>query len=312
MARPEISIITPAYNAEQFIADCIESACEQGVDDIEHIVVDDGSSDQTPAIVKEYDHIKYIRQSNSGANAARNNGISRAKGRYVKFLDADDYLIQGALVKQIEVANRLQPNEITYGRAKILTEATGMVTDAPRRVERSANPVANLIMNNIMTSLPLYPISCLESVAGFDDRMHANQEWHLNLKLAVSGYRFVDDGIPVYYCRRHDGPYRISNRPLELDRELKNLEFAHETIRELQDPEVLDAWSAYVWSAGRVFAGRGQHAEAALLFEKARKISPKRHIRFLSRKYRFLRMLLGPYMPDRLYYLLKNRRMRGG
>src|SRR5262245_45417951 len=85
-----VSVVIPAYNSGRFIADAIESVLAQGPLDMELLVVDDGSTDQTAEVVGRYgDAVTLIRQANAGAAVARNTGMRAARGRYVAFLDAD-------------------------------------------------------------------------------------------------------------------------------------------------------------------------------------------------------------------------------
>ena len=98
---PYISIIIPAYNAEEWIADALASCVSQQYDPVEIIIVDDGSTDNTYAIASRYMdtnvNLRVLRTANKGASAARNTGLSSAKGEYVLFLDADDVLADNAL-----------------------------------------------------------------------------------------------------------------------------------------------------------------------------------------------------------------------
>ncbi len=86
-----ISVIIPAFNADIYIAQCIESILCQSYKFLEIIVVDDGSTDKTVEVVEQYD-VKLIKQHNKGVSAARNRGIMEARGEYIHFMDADDYL----------------------------------------------------------------------------------------------------------------------------------------------------------------------------------------------------------------------------
>ncbi len=97
-----ISIIIPAFNAENYIKDALDSIISQSFNDYEIIVVNDGSSDKTTEIVKKYP-VKIIDQINSGASVARNNGLKAARGEYVFFMDADDSLKENVLEKMAEL-----------------------------------------------------------------------------------------------------------------------------------------------------------------------------------------------------------------
>ena len=88
---PTFSVIIPTFNRAEVLRDSIESVLRQSTNDVEVVVVDDGSSDETAAVLDEYRaNIIAIRQPNAGAAAARNRGIDVARGRYVAFLDSDD------------------------------------------------------------------------------------------------------------------------------------------------------------------------------------------------------------------------------
>lgn len=95
MSNIAVSVIIPVYNAEKYLRQCLDSICGQTLKDIEIICVDDGSTDSSPEILKEYqkkdDRVTVIRQENAGAGAARNRGLDVSKGRYLSFLDADDF-----------------------------------------------------------------------------------------------------------------------------------------------------------------------------------------------------------------------------
>lgn len=94
----KVSIILCAYNEEKYIKDAIESALKQTLKDIELIIVNDGSTDKTENIIKNYHdtRIKLINQKNKGLGASRNTGLNNVSGEYIMFLDADDYLVENA------------------------------------------------------------------------------------------------------------------------------------------------------------------------------------------------------------------------
>lgn len=102
---PEFSVVIPAYNYGRYLVRAVESVEAQRGPSYEIIVVDDGSTDETPEVAAGLGtRIEYIRQANAGVAAARNAGLEQARGRYVIFLDADDRMAEGALAAFHEIA----------------------------------------------------------------------------------------------------------------------------------------------------------------------------------------------------------------
>ena len=104
-----VSIIIPVYNVEKYLRECIQSAIEQTYNNIEVILVDDGSPDDCPQVCDEYaslDHrVRTVHQDNRGLSAARNTGLAAAKGEYIYFLDSDDFIREDAIQTLIEEAD---------------------------------------------------------------------------------------------------------------------------------------------------------------------------------------------------------------
>lgn len=129
-----VSIITPVYNSERFIKDTIESVLTQSYENWEMYLIDDCSSDQSVAIIRQYmaqdDRIHLIEHSdNRGAAVARNNGIIAAKGQYIAFVDSDDYWEQDKLAKQINFM-RDHDYAFTYTNFRLVNEAGEVIKEA--------------------------------------------------------------------------------------------------------------------------------------------------------------------------------------
>jgi glycosyltransferase involved in cell wall biosynthesis len=104
MATPLVSVVIPAYNAETFLAEAIDSVLAQGHDTLEVIVVDDGSTDGTAGVARGYGaRVRLLQQSNAGIGSARNTGVDAATGDLLAFLDADDVWTDGALDARLTV-----------------------------------------------------------------------------------------------------------------------------------------------------------------------------------------------------------------
>src|SRR5262249_57060076 len=108
--KPLVSILTPAYNAAEWIADTLESAVAQTWPRKEIIVVDDGSRDRTLSIAQRFVSrgVKVLSKANAGAAAARNTALSISHGDYIQWLDADDLLAPDKVASQIETTARLR------------------------------------------------------------------------------------------------------------------------------------------------------------------------------------------------------------
>ncbi len=119
MKAPLVSIIIPLYNGEKNVLSSLKSACQQTLQDIEIICVDDGSTDRTADIVYQYavedDRIRVIRQSNNGVFAARYRGVQEAVGEYIMFIDQDDALAPEAAEKLLLEAGKRQADLIEFG-----------------------------------------------------------------------------------------------------------------------------------------------------------------------------------------------------
>ena len=99
---PKVTVIIPTYNRVSFLVEAINSVLEQSFPDYELIVVDDGSTDGTAQMIKEYAEVRYYFQQNRGVSAARNLGIKQAKGELISFLDSDDLWLKDKLVRQVD------------------------------------------------------------------------------------------------------------------------------------------------------------------------------------------------------------------
>ena len=138
MSQPVVSIVIPAFNpsAEQ-LKRCMESVLRQSYQEIEVLLVDDGSMPQAAAAIQEWEsrdeRVKVERQSNSGVGSARNHGISLAHGKYICFVDADDYVADYWLEKTVEIAED-NDADIVYGRVCMVD----VMPEQPLQMEATA------------------------------------------------------------------------------------------------------------------------------------------------------------------------------
>lgn len=113
--RPLISIVIPAYNAEAYVGEALESVFVQDYRPLEVIVVDDGSTDRTADLVRTYDDVHYLYQENAGIAGAMNTGYQRATGDYIASLDADDIWMPNKLARQIQAFEEDPELDVVFG-----------------------------------------------------------------------------------------------------------------------------------------------------------------------------------------------------
>lgn len=115
----KFSVIIPAYNAEKTIENTVKCIQKSGLYDFEIVIVNDGSKDGTPAICDRlaaaHDNIRCIHQENAGVSAARNRGLSEAKGDYVWFFDADDSVDENSMADAVRVVDEKSPDMLIFG-----------------------------------------------------------------------------------------------------------------------------------------------------------------------------------------------------
>jgi len=116
MPKPTISVIIPVYNTEKYLAQAIKSVLDQTVQPDEIIVVDDGSTDKSVEVARQFlPKVKIITQQNKGAGTARNVGIKEASGAYLAFLDADDLWVENKLEQQLSYLENHPETDMVFG-----------------------------------------------------------------------------------------------------------------------------------------------------------------------------------------------------
>jgi len=119
---PLVSVIVPVYNVERYLSQCIDSILGQTLQDFELLLVDDGSTDRSGKILAEYaekdDRLRVLRQDNQYAGAARNNGLRHATGKYLLFLDSDDFFVPNMLELVCQHAEKYQAETVIFGYYK--------------------------------------------------------------------------------------------------------------------------------------------------------------------------------------------------
>ena len=257
--RSRISVIIPAYNYGRFIAEAIESALGQTVVPGEIVVVDDGSADDTGAVVQGFgDRVRYVRQENRGVSEARNRGVAETTGQLVAFLDADDTWEPTKLEKQVErFAADVEIGLVHCGMREFDSE-TGETLEM--HLDGGEDDVAeNLLMwdgpvvvgpgGTIMVSRKAF-----EEAGGFDPRLKCGEDWDLCYRIARR-YKvgFVPEPLVNYRIHGAAAHHNVENMELGMG-------MFYEKAFATDDPEVLKLKRRAYGNYHRVMAGSYLHA----------------------------------------------------
>jgi glycosyltransferase involved in cell wall biosynthesis len=181
---PLVSVIIPCYNGETYLAEAIESALMQTYQPVEIIVVDDGSTDNSPVIAQKFP-VRYIRQQNRGLTATRNLGIQQSKGDYLVFLDADDRIRPEAIETGLSVMLQRPECAMVIGDHVFISHNGAHLRDSHKRCLHASHYEALLRSNFIeMISSVLFRRMMLEQVGGFDTALTVAEDYELYLRIA--------------------------------------------------------------------------------------------------------------------------------
>jgi glycosyltransferase involved in cell wall biosynthesis len=211
--RPTVSVVIPAYNAARFLPEAIESVLQQSYRDFEIVVVDDGSTDSTEAVLRSYrDRLTYFRQTNRGAAGARNQGIKLARGRYVAFLDADDRWMPGKLAEQVAVLNSDSGVGLVCSDVEVVSEAGDPLPSFLADKQNASGNVFNLLLRSsfILTSSVLVRRKCVLEVGLFDESLPVSEDLDLWLRIA---YRWKVQVLPHTTVIRRKHREALSSDP---------------------------------------------------------------------------------------------------
>lgn len=207
METSKISVIIPTYNRGSLIERSVKSVLEQDYHNLEVIIVDDCSTDNTKEVIGSLDdgRIKYIQHTyNNGANAARNTGIKAAKGDYIAFQDSDDEWMPEKLSKQVKIFDDSDDKNlgIVYTAFWKIEETIKKYIPSKDILKTSGDLHDTLLGTNfISTQSLLIKKECLLNVGMFDEKLPRLQDWELLLRLSKHYHFYLVDEplVNVYY-----------------------------------------------------------------------------------------------------------------
>ena len=184
MQPPLVSIVIPCYNQGGYLGEAIESACRQSHSNVEVIVVDDGSTDDTSRVAAAYPAVRYLHQQNSGTAIARNRGLRESRGELLVFLDADDRLLPDAVARGAEYLTGHPEIAFVTGHVRLI-DAGGTPGIVPAQDHEPAGYVSLLRWNYIWTpGVVMYRRSAFDAIGAFESSAGGSADYDLNLRIA--------------------------------------------------------------------------------------------------------------------------------
>lgn len=218
MLKPLVSIIIPVYNGSDYLKEAIDSALAQTYDNIEVIVINDGSTDggATEKIAKSYGSlIQYFYKTNGGVSSALNFGINISKGDYISWLSHDDVLLPSKIQNQIDFFNKHNNNIIIYGEADYIDEKGRKIGELRLPDIDPRHFFNNLVAGRIFTHpwksyvfvangcTMLFPKEAFQTIGRFNEGRKVTQDYEMWI-LMNQKYDFILSHEPYILSRKHE------------------------------------------------------------------------------------------------------------
>ena len=232
---PKVSVIIPTYNSANYLPAAIESVLSQSFQDFEVIVIDDGSTDNTAMVVRDYEpRIRYFCQTNSGVSKARNRGIEESKGEYVAFLDSDDTWLTDKLEHQIRALNQNPDYRVCYTAFVCVDEHLKPINVC--RSEFATVALEDLLcFGNVVGSIcsVLAHRSLFDYSVRFDSNLSQCADWDMWVQLARQTELLYLDEVLVTY-RQHTTNMSRNASLLEKDSQIVlEKAFSHPELKDV-------------------------------------------------------------------------------
>lgn len=210
--HPIVSVIIPTYNRAQMLRQAVESVLEQDYPCTEILVIDDGSVDDTPMVLADYeDRIRFFRQENTGVSAARNLGIRASRGELIAFLDSDDYWLSEKLTTQVDWFLR-HPEAMICQTEEIWIRNGRRVNPRQKHRKRAGDIfIASLSLCLVSPSAVMLRRNLLDETGLFDPELPACEDYDLWLRVS-SRYQVGLIEKPLL-IRRAGHPGQLSAAP---------------------------------------------------------------------------------------------------
>lgn len=214
-----VSTIIPVYNRAQMVCQAVESVLSQTYRPIELILVNDGSTDDTPQVLNvlasQYPEIQVIHQANAGAGLARETGRLVAKGEFIQYLDSDDWLLPNKFMDQVQALRENPHCGIAYG-ISMLVNAEGTVVNP---ISRATGEQIDFLFPRLLlerwwhTQTPLFRREVVDQAGPWPEQRP--EDWDVEARMGAKRIKLIHCGSVVSCQRDHPGAERVSRQSQE-------------------------------------------------------------------------------------------------
>lgn len=213
-STPLISIMMPTYNNGKYITQAIESIYIQNYSNIEIIVVDDGSNDNTKEVLKKYKDIKYFYIEHKGISTARNVALEKSKGEYIAFLDSDDYWLPNKLNVQMQYFKEHPDCQIVFTKYENIFENEELKKNKRAMHEKAIEDTFQQYLPSTVLKKELF-----EKYGGFDENFSGIEDCEFIYRISMKGINIKHYINNAFYIRRIHG----NNITLLQNRNIKSI-----------------------------------------------------------------------------------------
>jgi len=219
LINPLVSIVIPVYNGSDYLAEAIDSALNQTYNNIEVLVINDGSVDggKSRDLALSYGNkIRYFEKENGGVSTALNLGIKEMHGEYFSWLSHDDVYFPEKIEKQVGFLRDNQlPNAITYTDFSCINGSSELTKDVHvRKISPESFKIEFILGDLLYGCSLLIPKLCFEVCGGFDEKLRATQDFVLWFKFAEANFIFFHIPDVLVKWRLHEQQVTVTRKPL--------------------------------------------------------------------------------------------------
>ena len=257
---PNLSVLLPTYNRAKLVGKAIASVLAQTYGDFELLVLDDGSEDDTDHVVNGFadPRLRYLRLVHRGAAAAENVGLSRARGRFVAFLDDDDEWLPEKLQVQVAAfADQPASTGVVYTARWLLRHGRVAYGPSPDILRKGGWIHSEIVARRTFVPLVCAMVrrECFDVVGGFDEDLPTSNDYDLWIRMSRL-YRF--EHIPRALVRVHATPGSLSTTPARIVEARRKLLAKHATVFDAVGGGIV---SRLEWQTGSLLLLEGRHGE---------------------------------------------------